>query len=300
MIFYFNLHVKLLVLLILFHYNLKSFIPIKFNESMGHDTVEFKHKYTNSEILPFLRQLYEKHSLNTSNKKLRIPKIIHQIWVGPKPIPESYKIFQQTWKKFHPTWKYKFWTDKEVKYLPLINQELYNKTTDYREKADILRYELLEKFGGLYVDMDFECLKPFDKLNYHYDFYTGISSNNVREVVNNALIACCPNHPLIKKIVRNIENKDVKDWKSRSGVFYFSKQFCELIKASPGINVALPKSFFYAIPYKFNQKISIRPLIKEETMGLHYWGTTSGTTLNLIRKVNVDLLGSNNNEFLNN
>ena len=32
------------------------------------------------------------------------------------------------------------------------------------EKADILRYELLYRFGGLYIDADIICLKPLNDL----------------------------------------------------------------------------------------------------------------------------------------
>ena len=30
------------------------------------------------------------------------------------------------------------------------------------EKSDIFRYEILYRFGGVYVDTDFECIKPFE------------------------------------------------------------------------------------------------------------------------------------------
>ena len=33
----------------------------------------------------------------------RIPKIIHQIWLG-SPLPERYKQWQRTWTDNHPDW----------------------------------------------------------------------------------------------------------------------------------------------------------------------------------------------------
>lgn len=268
-------HYKKLTILLFVSFYLQGYQDVNFYQSMNIKEYNFKSKFkpktSNALNLIFLEKLYKKY--NSSFKKIRIPKIIHQIWVGPKPIPESYKKFQQTWKYFHPDWIYKLWTDKDVKSIKLHNQNLYDRTKSYIEKADILRYELLEKFGGLYVDLDFECLKPFDKLHYRYDFYTGISHNNQGEIVNNAVIACHRNHPLIKAIIRNIKDEDIQDWRNRSGVFYFSQQFCKLIKIHKGINVALPMGFFYVIPYNFNQELSIKPFIQPETMALHYWGS---------------------------
>ena len=39
----------------------------------------------------------------------KIPKIIHQIWIGPKPIPDQYKEFSQKMIEMHPDWEYHLW-----------------------------------------------------------------------------------------------------------------------------------------------------------------------------------------------
>lgn len=44
-------------------------------------------------------------------------------------------------------------------------------------KADILRYELLYFFGGIYIDTDFLCIKNIDKLLNNYDGITGNESD---------------------------------------------------------------------------------------------------------------------------
>ena len=47
-----------------------------------------------------------------------IPKIIHQIWLGPNKRPD---IWMNSWKinyiKKHPDWTYKLWTEKEINML---------------------------------------------------------------------------------------------------------------------------------------------------------------------------------------
>ena len=48
-------------------------------------------------------------TLPTINK---IPKIIHQIWVGGKKIPQKYKKLIKTVKDVHPDWEYKLWTNE--------------------------------------------------------------------------------------------------------------------------------------------------------------------------------------------
>lgn len=164
-------------------------------------------------------------------KHKQIPKIIHQIWVGTRPIPKLYQRISKTWEKFHPTWKYKLWTDKEVSKLNLYNKKIYYSIVDPRERADILRYELLEKFGGLYVDMDFECIKPLDLIHEASEMYAGICPNDVKEILlANGLIGSISNHPIIKRCVREIKvNRNLSSVIRRTGPRYFQKQFFILL-----------------------------------------------------------------------
>ena len=60
--------------------------------------------------------------------------------------------------KYHPDWEYKLWTDETVKEITLINQELFDKAKNYGEKSDILKWELVYRFGGVYIDTDMEAL----------------------------------------------------------------------------------------------------------------------------------------------
>ena len=43
---------------------------------------------------------------------MTIPKIIHQLWIGPKPRP--YK-FMKTWEDKHPDYEYILWNEEEIK-----------------------------------------------------------------------------------------------------------------------------------------------------------------------------------------
>ncbi|KAG9403907.1 hypothetical protein AC1031_005395 [Aphanomyces cochlioides] len=136
-----------------------------------------------------------------------IPKRIHQIWLGPAPM-DDFHSYIQSWKNHHPDWEYTLWAEREIENWTLQNQTAYDMATNFGEKSDILRYEILETFGGLYVDVDFECLKPFDQLheNPTCEFYAGLS--NTRSVeINNALIGCVPNHPILKAVISAIQRE---------------------------------------------------------------------------------------------
>jgi mannosyltransferase OCH1-like enzyme len=43
-------------------------------------------------------------------------------------------------------------------------QAAFDRASNFGEKSDIWRYEILFRLGGVYVDTDFECVRPFDSL----------------------------------------------------------------------------------------------------------------------------------------
>jgi hypothetical protein len=154
----------------------------------------------------FLRNLYELNNplVLLPQETLKIPKIIHQIWLG-SPVPEVYKKLMQTWIDMHPDWKYHLWTDENVHELILYNQELYNEAKNYGVKSDILRWEILYRYGGLYVDVDYECLHSFDEFHYIYDLYTGIQPLDTLMVqLGAALVGARPGHPVLKHCIETI------------------------------------------------------------------------------------------------
>lgn len=63
---------------------------------------------------------------------------------------------------------------------------LYKFTNMYR-KSDILRYEILRQFGGVYADVDYEWLQPIDTICSRCSFFAGLANTSVLEI-NNGLI----------------------------------------------------------------------------------------------------------------
>ena len=103
------------------------------------------------------------------------PKIIFQTWKSKTDIPANMEYWSSTWKKNHPDYKYILWDDADnrtfvKKYFAgfLPTYDSYDKEI---KRADAIRYMFLYKYGGIYADMDFESLKPLDKLLDEYACY---------------------------------------------------------------------------------------------------------------------------------
>lgn len=94
------------------------------------------------------------------------PKIIHQTWKTTK-IPQKWQISQSRWKKLHPTWEYRLWTDKDIEnYIKDKHPEflvIWNSYPYQIQKVDAVRYFILNDFGGVYSDLDIVPRVPIDE-----------------------------------------------------------------------------------------------------------------------------------------
>ena len=100
-----------------------------------------------------------------------IPKVFHRIWIGGTE-PGWLRDCAATWVEHHPAWQVRQWGDVEAETLfPLEHHALWDEAPSIVDvghlqqfRADLLRYTILWRHGGLYVDADFTCLRPIDGL----------------------------------------------------------------------------------------------------------------------------------------
>ncbi|MBX3584762.1 MAG: glycosyl transferase [Rhizobiaceae bacterium] len=96
-----------------------------------------------------------------------IPHILHQTWKSPE-IPERFRPWVESWEEFNPGWRRMFWTDRDL--LLFVSQhypEFLPTFCSYASgilRADAGRYLLLHHFGGVYADLDCECVGSFDPI----------------------------------------------------------------------------------------------------------------------------------------
>lgn len=93
-----------------------------------------------------------------------IPKIIHYIWLGGNPLPEMVEKCIKSWEKFCPDWEIKRWDESNLnidccKY----SRQAYD-AKKFAFSSDAIRFQLLRDYGGVYLDIDVELLKPIDDL----------------------------------------------------------------------------------------------------------------------------------------
>jgi hypothetical protein len=192
-----------------------------FETLMGKALPAWQYVQTQDDLrnLSFFKEIYEKNILylKEGGQEARIPKVVHFIWIGPKPFPKDSIENVRSWIARHPDWTFKFWTDRER---PLPHPQMarclisdfsfdslepyYLASDNFGEQSDLLRMEILFKEGGVYVDHDVRCFKAFDPLNSAFDFYCGMevpykTSLYSSVLPTNNILGARAGHPILKR-----------------------------------------------------------------------------------------------------
>ena len=166
-----------------------------------------------------------------------IPHIIHYCWIGGAPLSPLAEQCLASWKEHMPEWKMKRWdeaslaqvlcepnlnpslkgrTSKQLSeqsqdehswldYMPVYVKQAYE-ARKYAFVSDYVRLWALEKFGGLYMDVDFMVFRPFDDLMDKYPAFAGYEGSK-RQPVMQGVIASEPHGAWVRDMLSTYENR---------------------------------------------------------------------------------------------
>ncbi len=227
----------------------------------------------------FKRLYLTNHFEKTIKKRPIIPRHIHQIWIGG-PVPDTFKKLAKTWQEKHPNFKYTLWTDESLKTFKFSHcGEAFKRAQTMGAKVDILRYEIIYQFGGVYFDIDFECVKSIDPLVRSHSFFTGIGGH---DYVANSVIGATANHPLLERLLKHLEHKSQEALNNpwyETGPKFFTYHVYHYLRKKQGGVIVYPTRYFHPLPntYRFDyraDKLSKRFIERffiPETFAVHYW-----------------------------
>lgn len=106
---------------------------------------------------------------------LLIPPKIHYCWFGHGELPSQFQKNIETWKKYCPDYEIICWNEENYD----INQNLYMRQA-YEAKRwgfvpDYARLDIINRYGGIYLDTDVELLRPLDDL-LQFKLFVGFES----------------------------------------------------------------------------------------------------------------------------
>jgi mannosyltransferase OCH1-like enzyme len=203
-----------------------------------------------------------------------IPKLIHQIWLG-SPVPSKYDAWRASWKKFHPEYEYKLWTESEILKFGLVNQEAYLESKNFAVKSDIARCEILFRLGGIYADTDFECLTRFDQKLMSVSCFLGQTFTEKPEF-NNALMGCIHRNRLMDLMVNSLaepvlHNNAIEIIKQTGAIKLTNLFFENELYLNENILI-LPSDYFYPWPnFILHDEKNRYSNLTKKSIAIHHW-----------------------------
>jgi len=146
---------------------------------------------------------------------MKIPKVIHRVWLkgigGADDPPASMEVFWEGFARLYPGWELKTWDGSEFKWrFP----EYYDASPCLAWKSDWFRYEVLQRYGGLYVDADIEPRGNAEHLFAHFDLFL---AKQHWGAVSNAMMGSVPDAPLWERIFRKMTEHPAEHYRQRLG-----------------------------------------------------------------------------------
>ncbi len=274
--------IRVLCICLLFFSSICAADTDEFDLLMGKNTHHWNHlnNLEDARMLARFKEIYEsqKPLQLVKTETVRIPKVVHFIWLGPKQYPPASVENIRTWMAQNPDWTFKFWTDREreapckgmetvvIKEYPFSYlKTCYDASENWGEKSDCLRFEILYQEGGVYVDHDANCLKSFEGLHKAYDLYCGLEMPHLPMggytiTLGNGVIGSMPQHPAIKKVMETILSRwdelekkfEERDAFSRAEVViertYLALTLVmkDIVEKTPTHDIILPAAYFFA------------------------------------------------------
>lgn len=142
---------------------------------------------------------------STLTSRIQIHKNIHIVWIGDQSKRPDDCI--HSWSSFNPEYTLKVWGNVELKNEKWLLADKMRQLLprELNGVADIMRWEILYKYGGLAFDADSICIRPLEDWLLQPNIFA-VWEN---EIARPGLIACgalgaTKAHPLIGQVIKDI------------------------------------------------------------------------------------------------
>jgi mannosyltransferase OCH1-like enzyme len=201
-----------------------------------------------------------------------IPKLFHHTWPSGGTLNNRFISYRAKFMDLHPGYKFMLWTCEDRKRYCLSEESSFLQSPEspmhWIVKSDIMRWEILYQYGGIYLDTDVECLKNFEGL-LNCKSFAGYSYPD--GLVGNALVGTVPGNPLFKAIALAVVENIIKNGPAESngaphevcGPSFVTKYLARVEKI-------YPREYFYPI-YWEDTKEPVNSVTTFNSYSIHWW-----------------------------
>lgn len=155
---------------------------------------------------------------------MKLPRKLSHIWIGPKLPPEEW---MQSWKEMLPDWSYTLYDNTTLKsegFETAPQIEEYMRRGKYAGAADLMRYELLWRYGGFMPGADSVCLlNPEPLFVDNAELYTIYENEFVRGKLVSPILAAAPGNSFLRLLIDQMKEVPPETlgepWKQTGNLF---------------------------------------------------------------------------------
>ena len=171
-----------------------------------------------------------------------IPKIVHQTWKGcASSLPSKQARWREGCMRVNPGWSFWLWNDEDNRRLIADHYPSFLKMYDSYDvkmkRVDAARLFYLHRFGGIYMDLDFACLRSFEELpmpSHDAVFshqYANTAAKDPRAgvagtIATNFMVAA-PDHPFFAYAIHKLPTKADRSLLFATGPNFLSRIISE-------------------------------------------------------------------------
>jgi len=190
---------------------------------------------------------------------------MHRIFLD-EPVPSRFDAYWNGLQALHPGWEFVTWDDSNALDWLVCRTE-FDQASTHAGRSDVLRYEILARHGGVYVDTDVEGLRPFDELLDGTPFAGWEDDNMICPTVMGAEAG----HPAITELLDNLPR-----WVARyrhqppnrqTGPYFLTRYW----RWRPDVRL-FPSVTFY--PVGWWEKSRLGGPYPEESYTVHHWSAS--------------------------
>ncbi|WP_242153281.1 glycosyltransferase [Sphingomonas sp. BAUL-RG-20F-R05-02] len=191
--------------------------------------------------------------------------LFHRVWLGNTPMPPHYEAYWAAWQRQFPEARFITWTDADVATLT-ISRDKIEKISVFSMRADIARYEILYRFGGIYLDCDIMPYQHFDVAEMSRTL-TVCNEDASTEYCSVGFVGAPKGHAIFRELLDHIMTHDLDE--TRTNVSTGPWLFGAFLKRHA--HRRLGTEAFY--PYLYDQPLSaVRRCTLGNSFGIHVWG----------------------------
>ena len=225
-----------------------------------------------------------------------IPKLLHYVWVGG-PLPEDRQAFLETWRQTNPDYTIVHWGNHNISDFkePMIEEAF--KQRKWAKVADIVRLLAVHQQGGIYLDTDFEVIRPLDNLLRNACFYGFQQIESTPDWIANGAFGATPRHWFIRDALNRLLNMHSGYWERPTA--FGPKLITQLLREN-GLQTYSPRGvkvkdvYLCPVPvfYPYHWTETYRPnCIRPETVAVHHWAEVPSFYANLPAPIRYARLG---------